>query len=745
MTEARLQRRLSAILAVDVAGYSLLMGDDEVGTLAAMKVTWSEYFDPAVAKYQGRIIKKMGDGALVEFASAVDAVDCAIAIQNSMLTYNEAGAHDKPIEFRIGVNVGDIVVDDDDIFGDGVNIAARLEGQAPRTGVLISDSVYTQLQGESRQDFVTVGELQLKNIKVPVKAWSWGGKASLIELPVKPFLTRAWLVMGLSILVVVIAGLGFWFQPWQPDRERADPANMAYSLPEKPSIAVLPFDNLSADKDQEYFSDGVTEDIITDLSKISGLFVIARNSSFSYKNQAVKISQVAEELGVSYVLEGSVRRVGDQIRINAQLIDAISGGHIWADRYDGNATDIFALQDRITSTIVKELSIQLLVQEQDILASKETNVAAAYDLFLIGNAHFQTTSLESFAKAKEAFEKAVTLDPEYSRAWAQLARLYIKSSWRGFAEELELDLEIVPDLLEKALQKPTPEAYEAQIGWLSNQTRTAEIQSIIEQLSILDPNYAGTYNWRGILAAFDGQPELAINYSKTALRLDPNSSSTLILLARFNIQLARNSVALRLLEQARALQPDDPGYLADLAAANALLGRIDEAKKTAGQLIETRNSIGLVTITGSFGRWVLGHPDYREKLHEGLLLAGITDRAIPEDLNLLPEHRLTGPELLALIESGRASIGRSPGGDWKVENLADGTGIHYWLGKEFARSDWSVEDDEYVLNYRPPSKRESYRCDTYRNPEGSKEELNEYIYICTIGVFLHSHAPLFGD
>lgn len=328
-----MERRLAAILATDVVGYSRLMGEDEVGTLAVLKAHREEVIDPCIAEHNGRLVKLMGDGALVEFASAVDAVECAVALQDRMASRNNDVPAARQIVFRVGINIGDLIVEGDDLYGDGVNIAARLEGIAEPGGICVSGKVYVEVKNKVAFGFEDLGAQSVKNIAEPVQAFRVvsGSPAGLTARP-KPGLVgpRRALLAAAVVLVFVFAGLAFWWQQsWEQREEPAATESMAFPLPDKPSIAVLPFDNLSEDQVQEYFADGMTEDLITDLSKISGLFVIARNSSFSYKGQQVKVRQVAEELGVRYVLEGSVRRAGDQVRINAQLIDATTGGHLW--------------------------------------------------------------------------------------------------------------------------------------------------------------------------------------------------------------------------------------------------------------------------------------------------------------------------------------------------------------------------------------------------------------------------------
>jgi TolB-like protein/class 3 adenylate cyclase len=390
-----MQRKLTTILATDVVGYSRLMGEDEAGTLDALKTHRRELLDPKAAQYGGRTIKLMGDGALMEFASVVDAVAFAVEIQCALRDYNADLPGDKRIDYRVGINIGDVIVEGDDIYGDGVNVAARLEGQAEPGGICMARNVYNQVKGKLDLTFEHMGEKEVKNIAEPVSIYRLllDEKAAALVTPVVRETAKGasqwWPVAAATAVVLLLAAGGvFWWQPWKPEVEPASMERMAFPLPDKPSIAVLPFTNLSDDPNQEYFGDGLAEDLITDLSRISGLFVIARNSSFSYKGQQVKVRQVAEELGVRYVLEGSVRRAGNQVRINAQLIDATTGGHVWAERYDRDLNDIFKLQDEVIGNIVSALAIELTDKEKAGRKTREkTGNLQAHEYFLRGKQH----------------------------------------------------------------------------------------------------------------------------------------------------------------------------------------------------------------------------------------------------------------------------------------------------------------------------------------------------------------------
>jgi TolB-like protein/class 3 adenylate cyclase len=392
LTSARVERRLAAVLAADVAGYSRLMGADEEGTLARLKAVRKSIVDPAIAEYRRRIVKTTGDGLLVEFASAVDAVRCGIEVLISMVRQNGDVPRELRIEFRIGIHVGDIIIDDNDIFGDGVNIAARLEGIAESGGVCISDDAQRQVRGKVELAFDDMGLQTLKNIAEPMRAW---------RIRIEAVLAAAGQVMSGQVKP----------ESTKPSAE----APRALPLPDKPSIAVLPFQNMSGDVEQEYFADGMAEDIITALSRFKSLFVIARNSSFTYKGRAVDIKQVGRDLGVRYVLEGSVRKAGNRVRITGQLIEATTGRHLWADKFDGALEDVFALQDQVTTSVVGLIAPTLEHAEIERARQKPTDRLDSYDFYLRGMA---LVSKRRFPEAREFFRKAFEQDPEYGAAYA---------------------------------------------------------------------------------------------------------------------------------------------------------------------------------------------------------------------------------------------------------------------------------------------------------------------------------------
>lgn len=418
MTEADSQRRLAAILAADVVGYSKLMGEDEEGTLAALTSHINNFIDPLITRHKGRLVKTTGDGLLVEFASVVDAVRCAVAFQEGMLIRNEKTPQNKRLMFRIGINLGDVIAQNDDIFGDGVNIAARLEGLAEPGGICISRAARDQVRDKLDYQLQDLGEVEVKNIARPVRAFKVLFDGELPSTIKSPKRKNFGLISAAFVCFCLIIGGGLWW--WIQEGQNTSGA-VKLALPDRPSIAVLPFDNISSDKEQEYFSDGITEDIITDLSKISGLFVIARNSTFAYKGKAVNIRQVGEELGVRYVLEGSVRRVKEKIRITAQLIDATTGGHLWAERYDRDLKDVFAVQAEVARQVAKALVVTLKANENERLFQKYTANIDAYDVFLQARRTVDTPSKDNILRGEKLFSRAIELDPNFAGGYAGLA------------------------------------------------------------------------------------------------------------------------------------------------------------------------------------------------------------------------------------------------------------------------------------------------------------------------------------
>ena len=554
-----MERRLAAILVADVVGYSRLMGKDEAGTLAALKAHRSELIDPEIAENNGRIVTSTGDGVLAEFGSVVDAVNCAVQIQLSMTKRNADVPDSRQLVFRIGINIGDIIFEDDDIQGDGVNVAARLEGLAEPGGICVSRPVRNQIRDKVPYGFEDLGEKEVKNIARPVRVFRVlldGQQAVPSESAKRWTTTVSRLTASLAmILLIVAAGTTAWLAPWAPDVEPSSVESAAPALPHKPSIAVLPFGNLSAHPEQEYFSDGITLDIITDLSKFSSLLVIAANSTFRYKGQSVKPRDVSRDLGVRYVLEGSVQRIQGRLRINAQLIDATNGHHIWADRYDRRDTDLFAVQNEIARRIVEvigpisEAHGKLLKVELERMAQIPTQSFEAYDHFLKGVVHFDKFTKEHNQQARDEFDKAIQLDPHYAKAMAKKAWTYIQEHWNGWGDDSQKSLSLALKSAQKAIAT--------------------------------DPSEPSAHHALGSVRLFLRKHDLAINSFRKAIELNPNGADSIVEYGAALTYSGSVDEGLRIMEDAISRNPYYPGwYLWYIAWGHFVAHRYEDAIDT---------------------------------------------------------------------------------------------------------------------------------------------------------------------
>ncbi|WP_193369712.1 adenylate/guanylate cyclase domain-containing protein [Pelagibius marinus] len=585
-----MERRLTTILSADVVGYSRLMGEDEAGTLKALKTLRRDLIDPKAQQYRGRTVKLMGDGALMEFASVVDAVSFATEVQ-AALHHPEAALSENRIVFRIGINIGDIIVEGDDIYGDGVNVAARLQELCEPGGVWISRNVFNQVKGKLDLTFEDLGERQVKNIAEPVTVYrvALDDKAVALLTPIAAGTTSprrgfrpaiaATAILGLAALLAIA-----WWQSWLPEKEPASVEQMAFALPDKPSIAVLPFDNLSDDPDQEYFADGMTEDLITDLSKISGLFVIARNSSFVYKGQQVKVRQVAEALGVRYVLEGSVRRVGDEVRINTQLVDATTGGHIWAERYDRKVENIFAVQDAILEKIVDALELHLTEREQS--ESAKTTSLEAYDLVLRARKLLTRFDSEAAAEARDLLQRAIELDPAYTEAHSLLGFNFF-DEWRvwgrGRDENLAQAQKLAAKAAELSPEDPAPHVLLAMIYQWRREFGAAEAE--INKALALEPREAITLSNLGSVLVYAGRGEDAVSALTQAIRLDPfHPPNYLEWLGNAYWLQDHPDLCVEVAERGVALDPDYVSLHVVLAVCYGALGTMDKAEAAATEI-----------------------------------------------------------------------------------------------------------------------------------------------------------------
>ena len=596
-----MERRLSAILAADVVGYSRLMGANEVGTLQSLQKHQAELIQPEVASHGGRVVKLTGDGILVEFPSVVNAVEFATTIQRAMPKRNADVPEDRRIEFRIGINLGDVIVEGDDLFGDGVNVASRIEGVAKPGGVAISHSVREHIGNKLDLAFQDRGEEQLKNIERPVRVYD-----VVLDAPA----------------------------------EVAAAANVPRE--DKPSIAVLPFNNMSGDPEQEFFSDGISEDIITDLSKISGLFVISRNTSFTYKGKALQMQKVARELGVNFLLEGSVRKAGARVRVTGQLIDGPTGGHIWAERYDRDLTDIFEIQDEITKAIVEQLKVRLVPAEKKAISQTPTENVEAYTLYLKGREFFHNLTKWFVELARQMFVKAVEVDPEFARAYAGIANCDARMAG-SYGAQIEVAEILAMADKAIALDPQLAEAHAARGHALSNCNRWDEAEQAFEKALLLDPNsFDANYLFARLclkqdkrdraaallIRALEVQPSdsqsafllnnvlrglgrmeeaerygrLGLKRAEEQLRAHPESSRPAQLGACVLARLGDRDEAIKWIERALSIDPEDINCQYNAACVWAVLG---EADRSFDQLEKWSQQAGLDS-----GRWLEHDPDF---------------------------------------------------------------------------------------------------------------------------------------
>jgi adenylate cyclase len=588
-----MQRRLAAILAADVAGYSRLMGTDEEGTLAQLKACRKAVFDPKIAEHRGRIVKTTGDGMLVEFASAVDAARCAMEVQLGMVEQNATVPPAQRIEFRVGIHVGDIIVDDSDIFGDGVNIAARLEGIAEAGGVCISDDAQRQIRGKVDTAFEDMGPQSLKNITEPMRAWRLRMNAS----------------------GSVAAPIEFLVENKQ-----------ALALRDKPSIAVLPFENMCGDPEQEYFSDGLSEDIITLLSAWRSFPVIARNSSFAFKRQSRDIRMIARELSARYIIEGSVRKSGNRVRVTAQLIDADSGHHLWAKKFDDAIDDVFVLQDEITRQIVSSVEPEMEKAELRKSETKRSSSLDAWDYFLRGRAFLYQLTPDDVIQARMMFERAIELDPQYSDAWAGLSWTYQREILFEVVENRRTWEEQALKAARRAvaLDEGSSFAHLALSGafmW-SNQHE----QAIAETRMAVELNPSNVPAWLALGNRLDivGQHEEGIALVEKSLRLnahDPHNHIYYAQLGRAYINARKCEIALRYLRESIRLKPDYANTYHVLAICLGHLGRVDEARAAAQRCEQLRP--GLMKRRAYWNIYL--DTEANENLTEGLRKAGLAE------------------------------------------------------------------------------------------------------------------------
>ena len=630
----KLRQRLAAILAADAVGYSRLMSADESHTVAALDAA-RNIFTTETESHKGRIVDTAGDSVLAIFETATGALAAALSIQQRLDAASMSIPEPRRMRFRIGVHLGDVMEKPDGtIYGDGVNIAARLQSLAVPGGITVSEPVRSTVKNAATFD--DQGAQSVKNIADPVHAFS-------VRMPSTASVGRSawspvrWGAAFASVLIVVGAAIFVWSQLWGSRTGAVSQPQAALALPAKPSIAVLPFANMSGDPEQAYFADGMTEDLITDLSKVNGLFVIARNSTFVYKGKPADVRDIAKALGVRYVLEGSVRRVGTDVRVNAQLIDATSGGHLWAERYDSAMKDVFALQDKVTRGVIGALSVQLTKDESARVERKETANAEAYDVFLKGWQHYLKHTPADFKAAVTYFNTAANIDPKYTRAYAALAATYWEAS-RRFWGELAFGFRSLHDaeyqaeqFLAKAMRNPTPLASQVASAMSLHARQHGDAIAEAQKAIAADPNDADGYVTLSMALSFVGKPQEAVELMERAMRLNPHYPPHYLYalgLAQFSGEHLEAAAAS--LERAITLDREDYWSQRLLLAIYGSLGRRENAAKLLAAM-RSSDKRGLyafydpITINGITYWHPFARPVDASRFAEGLRKSGVTD------------------------------------------------------------------------------------------------------------------------
>jgi TolB-like protein/class 3 adenylate cyclase/Tfp pilus assembly protein PilF len=731
-----MERRLAAVMIADVCGYGLLTQADEEGTCARFQTDLHDLFEQRIAAHRGRLVKTMGDGLLVEFLSVVEAVRCAVEVQRAKS--ESRGADTGRLQFRIGINLGDVIVEGDDIHGDGVIIAERLQSLAEPGGIVISGTAYDQVEKHVDVGFVFLGEQRLKHIERPVRTYRLRlGEAHPAKA--KPGTRRAkrWAALGTSgIMLAAVAAIVGWRASEPPIGfgGSQDPS-MSLSAADRPSLAVLPFANVSDDPQQDFFADGMTDGLVTELAQLSGVFVIARNSTFTYKGKSVTPRQVSQELGVRYVLEGSVQRAGEQLRINAQLVDSFSGGNIWAGKFDGSRADVFALQDEVMRGIAEALALRLDPDQQMAFGRKETTVPEAFDAFLRGWEHHRRTTPEDFEKAVPYFEQAIALDPAYGRAYAAAAMVYARIYlWRW---HYQLGISRIEararawQYLRSARKHQTALTYQAAALLSEADWQHGDALAELKQAIALEPGDSWSYALTAFVLTCAGRPAEALPYIRTAMRLDPRPPSFFVYvlgLAQFSLE--DFEAAAEAARETIKLNPKDDGSFLLLASAAGHLGRRAEAEEAVARFNALRISRGGIAVTlSAYPPLDLQNEHISGRFHEGLRLAGVPETLMAADVNI--KNRLATGDVRSLF-LGHQLRGRMLDSGEQHEALVSPAGLATLSG------DWAslgggrmndvevrFEKDEVCFLWLKTTN----LCGVVlRNPGGSRDRENEFIW-----------------
>jgi adenylate cyclase len=748
-----MDRKLAAILAADVVGYAALMERDEKGTHERLTAGRKELFEPEIARHHGRVFKLMGDGLLAEFGSVVDAVECAVSLQRGLAERNADVPESQRVQVRIGINLGEVIVEGDDRYGEGVNIAARLEQLADPGGICVSGKVVKEVEKKLAFGFEPMGVQRVKNITEPVQAYRVRLDRTVARhmASFSPKRALPWAVAAAAI--VLLAG-GAWFALRTPAPEPAPVAAVApapATVPEpaagtsppvtdgKPSLVVLPFVNLSDDKEQGYLADGITEDLTTELARVPGLVVMSRNAAFTYKDKAVLPAQIARELGVRYILEGSTRRVGEEMRINAQLIDAATGAHLWAERFDGPWAEVFALQDKVVEQVAAALKLRLVSGQAEVAGG--TKVPAAYDAYLRALQLQYSATPEDWARSVEGFEQALALDPEFGRAAAHLAWMYgsagvVQSKLKGLGISSDEASARRKENLDRAARNPSSLYYQLLAETLLYQQKSEEAIAAVQKSIALDPSDPEGYAQMSWALILNGRPQDGRDYLDAALRVDPKWTTWRYFmggLAEFS--MGRYAEAAEILEK---LEPERGATsfwdfwgnydgLRLLASAYGHLGRnadADAIKEKLKPLIADAGDGGFT------GVHVMSEFPFRsfadaERLLEGLRKAGVPE--LPNGVDPKSNTRLTGTEIKALV-FGHSLEGheRETGNAYRRQTAMDGTADVTVGAPQPYKFSTTVEGD-FFCSWAPNGGR---GCGVvFRNPGGTREQRNEYLYI----------------
>ena len=622
-TNGQLKHKLAAIFYADVAGYSRLTGEDEEGTYRRLR-TYLDLISKSIQSHNGVVVNYAGDAVLADFPTVSEALTCAAQVQHALKDKNADLPEDRKVQFRIGINLGEVIVDRDEIHGDGVNVAARLEGLAEPGGICISQAVHDALGKKLPLAYEDIGMQQLKNIAEPMHAYSVLLDPSATPARPRRFPRRhVWAGAAFAVLAAGMA-IAFWYGPWSPNDGPPSGETVATVPADTPSIAVLPFQNLSDDPNQEYFSDGITNDIITDLSRFSNLFVIASNSVFTYKGKPVNVKDVGRDLGVRYVLEGSIQKVGNRVRINAQLIDATTDHHLWAERYDRELDDIFAVQDELTTSIVAALEVMLTEDEQTRVARQYTSNLEAYDLFLRGRSYLRGTK-RTHLQARQLFDEAIELDPTFAAAYAEKSVTYFSN----FIMPMSQDPKVLEAALEEAeravvLDDSLPLA-RARLGWVYlAKMRHEEAIAEGRRAIALDPNDADSYAQLGNILNWAGKPEEGIGLIEKAMRLNPHYPfSYLFYLGHAYYLLGRNDEAIALMKRVVTRAPYFLPVHRHLAVLYQESGRQEEARAEVAAVLRIFPG---ASIEDSRQRCLyVREPALLERFFDGLRKAGMPE------------------------------------------------------------------------------------------------------------------------